>query len=118
MRLDESLAVVGTRCAGVRSVILSGLDGVVVACWADETAPAPDVAAAAWAELCRRASESQRLAELPVPEEISVKTGTDTLVARLVGDEYALFALVGPSGFPGRVRHELRLAAEGLAGEL
>jgi predicted regulator of Ras-like GTPase activity (Roadblock/LC7/MglB family) len=116
---DEALLAVQHGAQGVRSVVLAGLDGMVVASTkAAGECPAADVLAASFAELYRKVEAAYRDAGLPAPDELTIGGEGTTVAVRAVTPEYVLLALVGPKGIPGQVRFELRRAAGRLRPEL
>ncbi len=107
---DEILGAVRDRAAGVRSVLLLGADGVIVA-GVGEDREGWEPLAASYADLARRAEAAHRDVELPRPREWVVGCPSATLVLRSVTDDYLLLAVVDPDGSLGRTRFELRKAA-------
>ena len=69
--LDEVLHGVLAELPGARCVVLSARDGVVVAAAATREGPAPDVVAAALADLFRKISAAHREAGLAPPTEFT-----------------------------------------------
>jgi predicted regulator of Ras-like GTPase activity (Roadblock/LC7/MglB family) len=114
---DEILEAVRERAAGVRSVLLLGADGVVVAGTGDDRG-GWDPLAASYADLARRTETANRDVDLPRPREWVVGCDTATLVLRAVTDEYLLLAVLAPGGSLGRTRYELRKAAAAALPEL
>jgi predicted regulator of Ras-like GTPase activity (Roadblock/LC7/MglB family) len=116
---DEVLEAVRQGAEGVLSVVLAGLDGVVVASTkASGDGPAADVLAASFAELYRKVGAACRDAGLTAPDELTFGGEGTTVTLRAVTPEYVLLALLGPPAIPGHVRFELRRAAGRLRPEL
>ena len=116
---DETLAELTARIDGARAIVLTGVDGMILAAAGGGGAdPAPDLLAACLSDVHRRVVAAHRDAGLPLPVETSAGSSDATVVVRRVTDEYLLVALLGPAGGLGRARFEMRRAAARLQTEL
>lgn len=118
MNFDVTLEKLRADSPEVRDAALIGLDGVVIARAGAGEGDALEAAAAALADVLRKAAAAHRSAELGEPAEMVVATPEGTVVVRPVGSEYAVLALVDPAGLSGRARHAVRLAAATFEPEL
>lgn len=116
--LDEVLHGVLSELPGARCVVLSARDGVVVAAAASREGPAPDVVAAALADLFRKISAAHREAGLAPPTEFTSGGSSEQAAVRVMTGQYLLAAVVDGAGSLGRVRFRLRRAAAELEPEL
>jgi predicted regulator of Ras-like GTPase activity (Roadblock/LC7/MglB family) len=115
---DEILKNVFSQLEGVQCVLLAGTDGVVVAATAARNGPAPDVVAAAMAELFRKVAVAHRDAGLVQPSEFTSGGPSGQAAVRVVAADYLLIAVLDGIGSLGRTRFELRRAAAALEPEL
>ena len=115
---DEILKNVFAELEGAKCVLLAGTDGMVVAASVAENGPAPDVVAAAMAELFRRVAVAHRDAGLAPPLELTSGGSSGQSALRVVAVGYLLIAVLDGVGSLGRTRFELRRAAAALAPEL
>lgn len=115
---DDVLRRILTDVDEARCVLLAGMDGVVVAAAVAEDGPAPDVVAAALADLFRRVAVAHRDAGLPPPREFTSGGGREQAALMAVTAQYVLVAVLDGIGGLGRTRFELRKAADALQTEL
>jgi predicted regulator of Ras-like GTPase activity (Roadblock/LC7/MglB family) len=118
MNFDHPLEKLRKDSPEVRDAALIGLDGVVIARAGLGDGEALEAAAAALADVLRKAAAANRAAELGEPQEMVLATPAGTVVVRPVGTEYAVLALVESGGLSGRARHAVRLAAAAFEPEL
>lgn len=116
--LRSGLELALSSVAGARGLWLVGLDGVVVAGSGESPDIPEDLLAATYSDLFRRAANAAGEAELGAPAEMTLTSAAALIVLRAVGEEHALLAVAARDAIPGRVRHQLRLAAARLAAEL
>jgi predicted regulator of Ras-like GTPase activity (Roadblock/LC7/MglB family) len=105
-------------CAGVRAVVLIGMDGVPVAASADPSGGADELVAVTYADLARRAARASAEASHGGVEEMALSCDDARVVFRAVTHEYALLAVLEPHANLGRARYELLRAALDLRPEL
>lgn len=105
-------------CAGVRAVVLVGMDGVPVAAAGPSGGQAGDVVAVTYADLARRAARASADAEHGGVEEMALCCDDARVLFRAITPEYALLAVLDPGTALGRARHELLKAALDLRPEL
>lgn len=115
---DEVLTEVLDEVEGARCVLLTGVDGVVVASAVAKGGPAPDLVAASLADLFRRAAAAHRDAGFAPPDELTSGGYSCQSVLRAVTHEYLLVAVLDGVGGLGRTRFRLRKAAAVLEPEL
>ena len=115
---DKVLAEVLDEVEGARCVLLTGLDGMVVASAVARNGPAPDLIAASLADLFRRATVAHRDAGLAPPQELTSGDSSGQSVLRAVTREFVLVAVLDGNGSLGMTRFKLRKAAAVLEPEL
>jgi predicted regulator of Ras-like GTPase activity (Roadblock/LC7/MglB family) len=118
LALAEAVEVARASVAGARGLWLVSSDGVVVAGSGDAPDLPEDLLAATYSDLFRRAATAADEAELGAPAEMTLTSESFLIVLRAVGDDHALLAVAGRDALAGRVRHQLRLAASRLEGQL
>ena len=116
--IDEALRRVRGEGDGVDTVVLTGVDGIVVATAGGADGLAPDTVAAAFADLFLKVGNAHREAGLPVPRELTASGPDRRVVVRAVTEEYLLLAVLSERGILGRARHALSKAALALEAEL
>lgn len=115
---DDVLKRVLADLDGARCVLLSGVDGVLVAAAVADGGPAPDAVAASLADLFRRVSAAHRDAGLTPPLEFTSGGGGEQAALTSVTAQYLLMAVSDGAGSLGRTRFALRKAAATLQAEL
>ena len=115
---DELLKKVLAEVEGARCVLLTGLDGMVVAAAVAKDGPAPDVVAASLADLFFKVGVAHRDAGLAPPKEFTSAGSSGQSALRAVTPEYLLVAVLDGIAELGRTRFELRKAAAALESEL
>ncbi len=116
--LNEVVRDVLADLQGARCVVLSGVDGVLVASAVADGGPAPDVIAASLADLFRRVATAHRDAGLAPPKEFTTGAAGEQAALTEVTPQYVLMAVLQGGGSLGRARFALRKAAAALQAEL
>jgi predicted regulator of Ras-like GTPase activity (Roadblock/LC7/MglB family) len=116
--IDEALRAVLREGRGVEVVLLTGIDGVVVASTGSGAGLSTEAVAAAFADLLRKTGGAHREAGLPDPQELTAGSPGRRVVVRAVTAEYFLLAVLGETGIVGQARHVLSQAAARLEPEL
>ena len=116
--LNEVVRGVLADLQGARCVVLSGVDGVLVASAVADGGPPPDVVAASLADLFRRVAAAHRDAGLAPPKEFTTGAPGEQAALTEVTPQYVLMAVLQGGGSLGRARFTLKRAASALQAEL
>ena len=122
MALESLLNKIASEMEGLKGIALAGMDGLVVAEIQAEIQDGSDVdltsMVAEHTPILRQAIRALNSRDAGRAEEICFYTDRDTLLFRMIANDYFILMVLGSEGNPGKGRYLLRREGDAVASAL